>query len=125
MSDESTEFDLGALLEQAQQMQAQLAEAQARAADAVVTGAAGGGVVTVEVSGTMEFRSVTISPDVVDPGDVEMLQDLVLAALRDATSKVDELRQGAVGGVVSTVKATGPCGADSLPALSVAVATTV
>lgn len=99
MADESTEFDLGALLEQAQQMQAQLAEAQARAADAIVAGTAGGGVVTVEVSGAMEFRSVTISPDVVDPADVEMLQDLVLAALRDAASKVDDLRQGAVGGV--------------------------
>jgi DNA-binding protein YbaB len=47
----------------------------------------------------MEFRSVTISPDAVDPDDVEMLEDLVLAAIHDATAKVQELQQGALGGL--------------------------
>ena len=99
MSEESSGFDLGGLLEQATQMQAELMEAQARAADSVVEGRAGGGAVTVEVTGAMEFRSVTIQPDAVEPDDVEMLQDLVLAALHDATAKVDELQRGAVGDV--------------------------
>jgi DNA-binding YbaB/EbfC family protein len=86
---------LGGLLEQAQQMMA----AQAQAAEQVVEGQAGGGVVRVEVTGGGEFRSVTISPEVVDPADVDMLQDLVLAALHDATSRVAELQAGALGGL--------------------------
>ncbi len=99
MSEDSSGLDLGGLLEQASQMQAELMEAQARAADSVVEGSAGGGAVTVEVTGAMEFRSVTIQPDAVEPDAVEMLEHLVLAALHDATAKVDELQRGAVGDV--------------------------
>jgi nucleoid-associated protein EbfC len=91
--------DLGALLQQAQQMQQQLMAAQAEAADTVHEGAAGGGAVKVEVTGGMEFRSVTIRPDAVDPDDVEMLQDLVLAAIRDGIAKVNEAQQQALGGL--------------------------
>ena len=91
--------DMGDLLRQAQAMQEQLMAAQARAAEQVVEGQAGGGVVKVQVTGSMEFRSVTISPDAVDPDDVEMLEDLVLAAIHDATAKVQELQQGALGGL--------------------------
>lgn len=79
---------------QAQQMQSQLMAAQAQVANQVVTGQAGGGVVQVEVTGGMEFRSVTIDPAAVDPDDVEMLQDLVLAALHDAMARVGEIQQG-------------------------------
>jgi DNA-binding YbaB/EbfC family protein len=87
--------DLGGLLEQAQQMQQQLMDAQAAIAEQVVEGHAGGGVVKVTVTGGMEFTSVTIDPSAVDPDDVEMLEDLVLAAIHDATAKVQELsRQG-------------------------------
>jgi hypothetical protein len=89
-------FDMGALLEQAAQMQEQLAAAQQQAAATVVEGAAGGGVVKVAVTGNMEFRSVTIDPSAVDPADVEMLQDLVLAALHDAVAQVNELAQGSI-----------------------------
>ena len=92
-------FDFGSLLEQATQMQAQMAEAQQEAAESTVEGVAGGGVVKVVVSGAMEFRSVTIDPDAVDPDDVEMLQDLVLAALHDAVEQVNELQAGAMGGL--------------------------
>jgi DNA-binding YbaB/EbfC family protein len=88
---------MGELLRQAQAMQEQLMAAQAEAAEQVVEGQAGGGVVKVQVTGGMEFRSVTISPDAVDPDDVEMLEDLVLAAIHDATGKVQELQQGALG----------------------------
>jgi len=85
--------DLGGLLESAQSALA----AQAEAAEQIVEGSAGGGVVRVEMSGAGEFQSVTIDPEVVDPGDVEMLQDLVLAALHDASAKVTALQREALG----------------------------
>jgi len=91
-------FDFGALLAQAQDMQQRLLAAQATVADQVVEGQAGGGVVRVRVSGGLEFQSVQIDPDAVDPGDVEMLQDLVLAAIRDAQAKVGALNAEAMGG---------------------------
>lgn len=81
-------LDFGALLEQAGQMQAQLMAAKQQAEEAVVEGVAGGGAVRIEVTGALDFRSVTIAPDAVDPDDVELLQDLVLAALRDAADQV-------------------------------------
>jgi hypothetical protein len=87
-------FDFGALMEQAGQMQAQLLAAQEQAASTVVEGVAGGGAVRVAVTGAFEFQSVTIAPDAVDPDDVEMLQDLVLAALRDAVDEIQGLAQG-------------------------------
>lgn len=85
--------DLGGLLESAQQA----VSAQARAADEVVEGTAGGGVVTVEMTGSGEVRSVTLSRDVVDPDDVDMLQDLIVAALHDAGLKVTALQRQALG----------------------------
>ena len=91
--------DMGDLLKQAQKMQEQLMEAQATAAEQVVEGQAGGGVVKVTVTGGMEFRSVTIDPDAVDPDDVAMLEDLVLAAIHDAVTKVNALSQQAMGGL--------------------------
>jgi len=87
------------LMKQAQKMQEQLMEAQAAAAEQVVEGQAGGGVVKVAVTGGMEFQSVHIEPDAVDPDDVGMLEDLVLAAIHDAVAKVNELSQQAMGGL--------------------------
>ncbi|MCB0961052.1 MAG: YbaB/EbfC family nucleoid-associated protein [Acidimicrobiales bacterium] len=86
-------LDFGALLETAGQMQAQLLAAQQQAASTVVEGVAGGGAVRIEVTGGFEFRSVTIAPDAVDPDDVEMLQDLILAALNDAAARAGQLAQ--------------------------------
>jgi DNA-binding YbaB/EbfC family protein len=85
--------DLGGLLESAREA----FSAQARAADEVVTGSAGGGVVTVEMSGTGEVRSIKLAPGVVDPEDIEMLQDLIVAALHDAGAKVTALQRDALG----------------------------
>jgi len=93
-------FDFGALLEQAQQMQAQLMAAQAAAAEQVHEGVAGGGAVHVTVTGGMEFLRVKIRPDAVDPNDVEMLEDLVLAALHDAVARVNEGQQASLGGLM-------------------------
>lgn len=91
-------LDLGSLMEQASQMQQQMAQAQAAAATTVLEGAAGGGAVKVTVTGTGEFQSVHIDPSAVDPDDVAMLEDLVLAALHDATARIQELQAGAMGG---------------------------
>lgn len=96
MSDQSG-FDLGGLLEQAQAMQQQMAEAQEAQANTVVEGTAGGGMVAVEMTGAGEFRSVSIKPDAIADGDVEMVEDLVLAALRDAAAKVMEIQQQSMG----------------------------
>lgn len=89
-------FDLGGLLAQAQSMQQQLVEAQTRVAAQSVEGQSGGGVVRVTMTGGFEFTSVRIDPSAVDPSDVEMLQDLVLAAIRDAVGKVNALNQDAM-----------------------------
>ena len=98
-ADEPGGFDMGALLEQAMAMQQQMLEAQAEAAEAIVEGQSGGGAVKVRVSGAMVFESVTIAPEAVDPDDVDLLQDLVLAALNDAMDQIAGLQQDSMGGL--------------------------
>ncbi len=90
-------LDLGGLLDMAGQMQQHIAEAQEQAASTVLEGAAGGGMVKVTVTGDGEFRAVTIAPEVVDPDDIEMLQDLVLAAVNDAMARVHALQAETFG----------------------------
>jgi hypothetical protein len=75
------------MMKQAQAMQDKV---QAELAAIRIEGTAGGGAVTIEMSGTKEVVGCRISPDAVDPADVEMLQDLIVAASRDAGRKVDE-----------------------------------
>ncbi len=102
MSSEFPELpDMGGLLSQVQQMQQQLISAQQEAAAQVVEGPAGGGAVKVQLTGGFEFRKVTIDPAAVDPNDVGMLEDLVLAALHDAVGRVNDLNQRALGGLGS------------------------
>lgn len=93
-------LDLGALLQQAQQMQDQLQDAQQRLAEATVDGTVAGGAVTVTVTGAGELTAVSISPDAIDGTDAEALADLgdlVVAAFRDARAKVDELAEQMLG----------------------------
>jgi DNA-binding YbaB/EbfC family protein len=85
--------DLGGLLESAQAA----FSAQAKAAEQVVEGSAGGGVVRVEMSGAGEVQSITLAREVVDPDEVEMLQDLIVAALHDAATRVTALQREALG----------------------------
>lgn len=89
--------DMSALLAQAQQVQQQLMEAQEALANAEVQGQAGGGLVQVTTKGSGEIVAVRIDPKVVDPDDVETLQDLILGALADAAKQVTILAQSKLG----------------------------
>ncbi len=77
--------DMASILQQAQQMQQQLMAAQAEIAETEVTGQAGGGLVVATVKGTGEVVGLTIDPKIVDPEDIETLQDLVIGAIADAS----------------------------------------
>ena len=89
--------DMSALLAQAQQMQQQLIEAQEKLAATEVRGQAGGGLVQVTTKGSGEVVAVSIDPRVVDPDDVETLQDLIVGALADASAQVARLAQDRLG----------------------------
>lgn len=78
------------LLQQAQKMQEEMAAKQAELAEREFTAAAGGGVVTVTVNGKRELTSVVLKPEIVDPDDIEMLQDLVIAAANEALRNAEE-----------------------------------
>jgi DNA-binding YbaB/EbfC family protein len=84
-------------MKEAQKMQQQLAAAQAELAETEVTGTAGGGLVTVTMMASGEFRSVRIDAAAVDPDDVETLEDLVLAALNNATEAARRLTEATMG----------------------------
>jgi DNA-binding YbaB/EbfC family protein len=84
-------------MQQAQKMQQQLAEAQAALAEAEVTGAAGGGLVTVTMAGSGEVRAVKIDPKAVDPDDVETLEDLVVAAFTAASENMRKVAEEKMG----------------------------
>jgi DNA-binding YbaB/EbfC family protein len=83
--------NMGNLLKQAQAMQAQMAKVQEQAATKTVVGTAGGGSVTVTANGAMQLLGIVIDSDVVKSGDVEMVQDLVMAASNDALRKAREM----------------------------------
>jgi nucleoid-associated protein EbfC len=85
------------LLQQAQQMQQQLMTAQQELAESEVTGQAGNGLVTVTLTGDGEVKAVSIDPKIVDPDDVETLQDLVVGALNDAHRALSELAAEKMG----------------------------
>jgi nucleoid-associated protein EbfC len=89
--------NIGQLMKQAQKMQEQLAAAQEELAATEVTGHAGGGLVSATMRGSGELTAVTIDPKVVDPDDVETLQDLVVAAVRDAARVVGEIAADKMG----------------------------
>lgn len=85
------------LMKQAQAMQRKLQEAQQELADSEVTGSAAGGMVEVTITGDKTPVSVSIKPEAVDPDDVEMLEDMVLAALNDAMKQADDLSKELLG----------------------------
>lgn len=83
---------MGDMMKQVQQMQQKMAELQAELEKTTVEGSSGGGMVKVVSNGKHEIVSVTIDPEVVDPDDIEMLQDLVAAAVNQAREKIQELQ---------------------------------
>lgn len=92
------------LMKQAQQMQDQM---QRQMASIRVEGTAGGGMVKAEMNGNKELLTVTIDKEAVDPNDVEMLQDLVKAAVNEAARKVDEEMQASMGAMTGGMKIPG------------------
>jgi DNA-binding YbaB/EbfC family protein len=82
-----------------QQMQAQALKAQEQLNDQTVDGSAGGGAVSITVTGGMKVQSLKIAPEVVDPNDVEMLEDLVTAAVNEALQKVQGLQMQQISGL--------------------------
>jgi nucleoid-associated protein EbfC len=83
--------NLNQMMQQVQQMQAQVMKAQESLKDEVVEASAGGGMVKVKVSGALELKELRIDPEAVDPDDVELLQDMVLAAVNEALRSAQEL----------------------------------
>ena len=89
--------DLQQVMQQALQMQEKM---QREMETLTVEASAGGGVVSVQMKGTKELSAITIDPEAVREGDVEMLQDLIVAAVNEAGRKVDEAMQGKLGGML-------------------------
>jgi len=96
--------NLGKLMKQAMQMQEKMKEEMDNLS---VTASSGGEMVTVSMNGKKEVQSVEINPDVVDPEDIEMLQDLILSAFNEAARKVDEELQGKMGGLTGGLNIPG------------------
>ena len=92
--------NMNQMMRQVQQMQADMAKAQEDLKNEVVEASAGGGTVTVKITGALELREVRIDPEAVDPEDVELLQDLVLAAVNEAIRSSQELAEKRLGGAM-------------------------
>lgn len=89
-------FNMDGLMKQAQKMQAEMAKAREEAKKQIVDGMAGGGAVKVRINGAFEVLEVKISPEAVDPDDIELLEDLVAAAFSQALAKVKDGRDSAM-----------------------------
>jgi nucleoid-associated protein EbfC len=99
------------MLKQVQKMQQDMMAAQESLKDEVVDASAGGGMVTVQATGDLTIKSITIDPEAVDPDDIELLQDMVLAAVNEALRAAQELASTRLGGI------TGGLGGLGLPGL--------
>jgi nucleoid-associated protein EbfC len=89
--------NLGQMMKQVQQMQSEMAKAQEQLKSEVVEASAGGGMVTVRISGDLELKEIKIDPEAVDADDVELLQDMVLAATNEAIRSAQELAASKMG----------------------------
>ncbi len=87
------------MLKQVQKMQEEMMAAQESLKDEVVEASAGGGMVTVRITGDLAFKSITIDPQAVDPEDIELLQDMILAAVNEALRSAQELATSKLGGI--------------------------
>jgi len=101
------------MMKQVQKMQAEMMAAQEQLKDELVEASAGGGMVTVKVSGDLDVKSIAIDPEAVDPEDVELLQDMVLAAVNEGLRAAQELASKKLGGITGGLG--GPGGGLGLP----------
>ncbi|MGG0825077.1 YbaB/EbfC family nucleoid-associated protein [Paenibacillus turicensis] len=99
--------NMNQMMKQVKKMQEQMLKAQEELGEKVIDGSAGGGVVTVQVNGHKKVISLNIKPEVVDPDDIEMLQDLVLTAVNDALNKAEELANQDMGKFTGGMKIPG------------------
>jgi DNA-binding YbaB/EbfC family protein len=107
--------NMNQMLKQVQQMQAEMMKAQEGLKDEVVEASAGGGMVTVKVSGELEIKDLKIDPEAVDPEDVEMLQDMVLAATNEALRAAQELAAQRMSAATGGLGGAGGLGGLGLP----------
>jgi nucleoid-associated protein EbfC len=107
--------NMNAMLKQVQKMQADMAKAQEELKHEVVEASAGGGMVTVKVSGDLEVREVRIDPEAVDPDDVDLLQDMVLAAVNEGVRAAQELAANKLNAAAGGLAGPGGLGGLGLP----------
>lgn len=103
------------MLKQVQRMQAEMMAAQEGLKDEFVEATAGGGMVTVKISGDLQIASIAIDPEAVDPEDVEMLQDTILVATNEAIRAAQELAERRLGGITGGLGGPGGLGGLGLP----------
>ena len=107
--------NMNAMLKQVQKMQADMARAQEELKNEVVEASAGGGMVTVKISGDLEIRELRIDPEAVDPDDVELLQDMVLAAVNEGIRAAQELAASKLNAATGGLGGPGGLGGLGLP----------
>ncbi len=108
-------FDVNALMKQAQQMQAEMMQAQEQLKEEVVDASAGGGMVKVKMSGDLVLREISIDPEAIDPEDADMLADMVQAAVNEALRAAQELAASKMGGITGGMGGPGGMGGLGLP----------
>ena len=109
--------NMQAMMKQVQKMQADMVKAQEELKNEVVEASAGGGMVTVKISGDLELRELRIDPEAVDPEDVELLQDMVQAAVNEAIRSAQELAASKMGAATGGLGGPGGLGGLGLPGL--------
>jgi DNA-binding YbaB/EbfC family protein len=102
------------MLKQVQKMQQDMMAAQESLKDEIVEASAGGGMVNVKITGDLQIKEITIDPQAVDPDDVELLQDMVLAATNEAIRSAQELAESKLGGIAGGLGGLGGLGLPGL-----------
>jgi DNA-binding YbaB/EbfC family protein len=100
-------MDMNKMMQQVQEMQAQMQQAQEELAAETVEASAGGGMVTVKATGALEITEIKIAPEAIDPDDPELLADMVLAAVNEALRSAQSLAESKLGGALGGLKGLG------------------
>jgi DNA-binding YbaB/EbfC family protein len=103
----NTNTKMNSVISQAKKMQEEMEKVQAEMEEKVIEATAGGGVITVQVNGKKELLSVKIKPEVVDPDDIETLEDLIMVAVNDAISKADEMMSEGMNAITGGINIPG------------------